>query len=72
VQDDVMVAGWEAGRCRVRMRPIEEVAEIATLVACDRFAWGVGLVVLADKAFRDPVCDDGLRECGPEDVADFL
>jgi hypothetical protein len=57
-----------AGR-RVRMRPIEGVAEIATLVACDRFAWGVGLVVLADEEFRDPIGDDGLRECCSEIIA---
>jgi hypothetical protein len=72
VQEEAMVAGWEAGRRRVRMRPIEGVAEIATLIACDRFAWGVGLVVLADESFRDPVGDDGLRECGPEDVERFV
>ena len=67
-----MVAGWEAGRRRVRMRPIEGVAEIATLIACYQFVWGVGLVVLADEEFRDPVGDDGLREGGSEDVEAFI
>jgi hypothetical protein len=66
-----MVAAREAGRRRVRMRSIEGVAEIATLVACDQFAWGVGLVVLAES-FRDPVGDNGLRGCGPADVECFI
>jgi hypothetical protein len=72
VQGEEMVPGWEAGRRRVRVRPIEGVAEIATLVACDRFSWGIGLVVLADEEFRAPIGDDGLRECCPEDVEEFV
>jgi hypothetical protein len=37
VQDEEMVAAW-AGCRRVRMRPIEGVADIAALVVCDRLA----------------------------------
>jgi hypothetical protein len=29
-------------------------------------------VVLADAEFSDPVGDDGIRECCPEDVERFL